>query len=77
MPIKISSTKNSTYVQTDTVQNILWRNSFLYNIMNPNNEYDDHSALDAPDHLSNVLERFFTQKRNVYKFALAKQHFDN
>ena len=45
--------------------------------MNPNNEYDDHSALDAPDNLSNVLECFFTQKRNVHKFALAKQHFDN
>ena len=30
--------------------------------MNPNNEYDDHSALDAPDHLSKVLERFFYTK---------------
>ena len=44
--------------------------------MNPNQDYHDYSVLDAPTHLFNVLERFFTQKRNVYKYALAKQHFD-
>ena len=49
MPIKIFRTEKSIYVQKDTVENFLWRNSFLYTTMNPNNEYDDHSALDAPD----------------------------
>ena len=42
--------------------------------MNPNNkEYDDYSALDAPDHLIEVLDQFFQRKQNTYKFALAKK----
>ena len=46
--------------------------------MNPNNkEYDDYSALDAPDHLLQVLAQFFQRKQNTYKFALAKKHFDH
>ena len=43
--------------------------------MNPNQDYHDYSALDAPNHLFGVLERFFTQKKNAYKYALAKKHF--
>ena len=51
---------------------------FFYIIMNPNNkEYDDYSALDAPDHLIEVLDQFFQRKQNTYKFALAKKHFDH
>ena len=46
--------------------------------MNTNNkEYDDYSALDAPDHLLQVLAQFFQRKQNTYKFALAKKHFDH
>ena len=76
MPIKTSRTTNSTYVQKDTVQNIPWRNSLIYLIMNPNQDYHDYSALDAPNPLFNVLERFFSQKKNTYKYALANKHFD-
>ena len=43
--------------------------------MDPNNEYNDYSALDAPQHLQHVLEHLFSQKQNAYKFALAKKHF--
>ena len=43
--------------------------------MNPNNEYHDYSTLDAPQHLSHALQYFFSQKRNAYKFALAKKHY--
>ena len=42
-----------------------------------NQDYNDYSALDAPPHLTNVLQQFFDHKRNAYKFALAKQHFEN
>ena len=76
MPININSTKNLIYVRTATVEKIPWRNSFLYSTMNQNNDYDDYSALDAPTHLSHVLTHFFEQKRNAYKYALAKQHHD-
>ena len=45
--------------------------------MNPNGEYNDYSAVDAPEHLIYVLHQFFEQKQNSYKFALAKKHFDD
>ena len=76
MPTNISSTENRTYIHDRTVETVPWRNSFLYFTMNPNDEYDDYSALDAPTHLSHVLKHFFEQKRNAYKYALAKQHYD-
>ena len=45
--------------------------------MDPNNEYDDYSALDAPPHLQHVLEQFFSHTQNGYKYALAKKHFND
>ena len=45
--------------------------------MDPNNEYNDYSALDAPQHLQHVLNHFFSQKQNAYKYALAYKHFNN
>ena len=45
--------------------------------MNPNNEYHYYSTLDTPQHLSHVLQHFFSQKSNAYKFALAKKHYNN
>ena len=44
--------------------------------MNPNNDYDVYSALDGPEHITTVLQRFFSQKQNAYKYSLAKKHFD-
>ena len=67
MPIKINSTEFSTYIREDTIDLVPWRNSFLYSTMNENNDYDDFSALDAPQQLSHVLQHFFAQKRNAYK----------
>ena len=34
-------------------------------------------ALDAPQHLQHVLDHFFSQKQNKYKYALAHKHFNN
>ena len=46
--------------------------------MTPDNpDYNDYSALDAPDHLFHVLEHFFQQKQNAFNYALAKKHFDS
>ena len=46
--------------------------------MNPDNpDYNDYSALDAPDHLFHVLEHFFQQKQNAFNYSLAKKHFDS
>ena len=44
--------------------------------MERNKEYDDFSALDAPDHLLQALQQYFLQKRYQYKFSLAKKHLD-
>ena len=49
----------------------------IFMTMDPNNEYNDYSALDAPQHLQHVLEHFFSQKQNAYKYALAHKHFNN
>ena len=77
MPTNINSTNFHTYIRDRTVEIIPWRNSFLYLTMNPNEDYDDYSALDAATHLSHVLHNFFEQKRNAYTYALAKRHFDD
>ena len=44
--------------------------------MNPDMEYDDYSAVDAVEHLISVLQQFFQNQRNKYKFSFAKKHFD-
>ena len=44
--------------------------------MNSDIDYDDYSAVDAVNHLITVLEQFFKNQRNQYKFSLAKKHFD-
>ena len=44
--------------------------------MERNKDYDDFSALDAPDHLLQALQQYFQQKRYQYKFSLAKRHLD-
>ena len=38
--------------------------------------YEEHSALDAPTHLLNVLEHFFSTPRNRYKFSPAFHQYD-
>ena len=43
--------------------------------MDPDNDYNDYSTLDAPQQLENVLDRFFSNKQNTYKYALAYKHF--
>ena len=45
--------------------------------MDPDNEYNDYSTLDAPQHLENVLDHFFSTKQKTYKYALAYKHFQN
>ena len=44
--------------------------------MERNKDYDDFSALDAPDYLLQALQQYFQQKRYQYKFSLAKRHLD-
>ena len=44
--------------------------------MERNKDYDDYSALDAPDHLIQALQQYFQQKRYQYKYSLAKKHLD-
>ena len=45
--------------------------------MRNNDIYQDFSALDAPEHLTNALRHFFNDRRHTYKFGIAKRHYDD
>ena len=45
--------------------------------MKPGDDYEDFSALDAVEHLSNALQYFFANDCHKYKFFLAKQHYEH
>ena len=39
-------------------------------------DYHDFSAIDDTEHLKNVLQHFFSDDHNKYKYSLAKQHYN-
>ena len=43
--------------------------------MERDENYYDYSAIDAPEHLMQVLEHFFDTEQNPYKYTLPKKHF--
>ena len=76
MPIKIFGTAIPTYIhKKDNAENIPWRNSFLYSIINPNNDYNEYLVLDASEYLAQVFQHFFSKKCYVCKFSHAKKYW--